>query len=93
MRSPVVGTKITATAAWNPQADPAERANRQVQESLRAAVTTVGSYDEWDKALPHICFGLNAQASSVTGYLIFRVLDCKRGQKQKKKITTKGHTP
>jgi hypothetical protein len=50
----LVGTKITATAAWNPQADPAERANRQVQEALRAAVTTVGSYDEWDKALPHI---------------------------------------
>ena len=47
----LVGTKITATAAWNPQADPAERANRQVQEALRAAVTTVGSYDEWDKVL------------------------------------------
>jgi hypothetical protein len=25
----LVGTKITATAAWNPQADPAERANRR----------------------------------------------------------------
>jgi hypothetical protein len=42
----LVGTKITATAAWNPQADPAERTNRQVQEALRAAVTTVGSYDD-----------------------------------------------
>ena len=69
-----MGTKITATAAWNPQADPAERANRQVQEALRAAVTTVGSYDEWDKALPHICFGLNTQVSSVTGISPFELL-------------------
>ena len=70
----LVGTKITATAAWNPQADPAERANRQVQEAMRAAVTTVGSYDEWDKALPHICFGLNTQVSSVTGISPFELL-------------------
>jgi hypothetical protein len=56
-----------------PQADPAERANRQVQEALRAAVTTVGSYDEWDKALPHICFGLNNQVSSVTGISPFEL--------------------
>jgi hypothetical protein len=69
-----VGTKITATAAWNPQADPAERANRQVQEALRAAVATVGSYDEWDKELPHICFGLNTQVSSVTGISPFELL-------------------
>ena len=70
----LVGTKITDTAAWNPQADPAESANRQVQEALRAAVATVGSYDEWDKALPHICFGLNTQTSSVTGMSPFELL-------------------
>jgi hypothetical protein len=70
----LVGTKITATVAWNPQADPAERANRQVQEAMRAAVTTVGSYDEWDKALPHICFGLNTQVFSVTWISPFELL-------------------
>jgi hypothetical protein len=65
---------ITMTAAWNPQADPAERANRQVQEALRSAVDTVGSYDEWDKVLPHICFGLNTQVLSVTGISPFELL-------------------
>ncbi len=70
-----MGTKITATAAWNPQADPAERANRQVQESLRASVTTVGSYDEWDKALPHLFWAeYSLQVSSVTGISPFELL-------------------
>jgi hypothetical protein len=34
----LLNTKITCTSAYNPQADPAERANRQVLEALRAAV-------------------------------------------------------
>ena len=63
----LVGTRLSPTAAFNPQADPAERANRQVQEALRAAIATVGAFDEWDKALPYITFGLNSQVSSVTG--------------------------
>lgn len=63
----LVGTKLTPTSAWNPQADPAERANRQVQEALRAAIATVGAFDEWDRALPYITFGLNTQLSTATG--------------------------
>jgi len=35
-------------------------------EALRAAVTTVAQYDEWDLALPHITFGLNTHVSTVT---------------------------
>ena len=69
----LVGTKISPTSAWNPQADPAERANRQVQEALRAAVSTVGAFDEWDKALPYITFGLNTQWSSATGTSAFEL--------------------
>ena len=62
----LVGTKLKFTSSYNPQSDPAERANRQVLEALRAAVATVAHYDQWDTALPHICFGLNAHVSSVT---------------------------
>ncbi len=69
----IVGTSLSPTSAWNPQADPAERANRQVQEALRAAVATVGAFDEWDKALPYITFGLNTQWSSATGTSAFEL--------------------
>jgi len=62
----LVGTKLKFTSSYNPQSDPAERANRQVLEALRAAVATVAHYDQWDMALPHICFGLNSHVSSVT---------------------------
>jgi len=48
------GTKLRFTSSYNPQSDPAERANRQVLEALRAAVATVVQYDEWDEALPHV---------------------------------------
>jgi len=47
-------TKLRFTSSYNPQSDPAERANRQVLEALRAAVATVVQYDEWDEALPHV---------------------------------------
>jgi len=50
------GSKLKFTSSYHPQADPAERSNRQVMEALRAAVTTVAQYDEWDLALPHITF-------------------------------------
>ena len=53
------GSKLKFTSSYHSQADPAERANRQVMEALRAAVATVAQYDEWDLALPHITFGLN----------------------------------
>jgi len=62
-----LGAKIACTSAYNPQADPAERANRQVLEALRAAVATVVAFDQWDVALPQICFGLNTHVSSGTG--------------------------
>ena len=62
----LVGTKLRFTSSYNPQSDPAERANRQVLEALRAAVSTVAHYDQWDAALPHICFGLNSHVSSAT---------------------------
>jgi len=51
------------TSSCNPQSEPAERANRQVLEALRAAVATVVQYDEWDEALPH---GLNTHVSTAT---------------------------
>ena len=62
----LLNTKITCTSAYNPQADPAERANRQVLEALRAAVASVTDFDQWDQALPHLCFGLNTHPSSAT---------------------------
>jgi hypothetical protein len=61
------GTKLKFTSSYNPHLDPAERANRQVLEGLRAAVATVVQYDEWDLALPHITFGLNSHISAATG--------------------------
>ena len=60
------GTKLRFTSSYNSQSDPAERANRQVLEGLRAAVATVGQYDEWDEALPHVTFGLNTHMSTAT---------------------------
>ena len=63
----LVGTKLRFTSSYNPQSDPAERANRQVLEALRAAVASVVNYDDWDAALPEICFSLNTQVSSATG--------------------------
>jgi len=61
------GTKLKFTSSYNPQSDPAERANRQVLEGVRAAVATVVQYDEWDLTLPHITFGLNSHISAATG--------------------------
>jgi len=60
------GSKLKFTSSYHPQADPAERANRQVMEALRAAVATVAQYDEWDLTLPHITFGLNTHFSTAT---------------------------
>jgi hypothetical protein len=62
----LLNTKILCTSAYNPQADPAERANRQVLEALRAAVSSVTDFDQWDQALPPLCFGLNTHPSSAT---------------------------
>ncbi len=47
------------TSSYNPHSDPAERANKQILEACQATVNTVARYDEWDTALPYICFGLN----------------------------------
>jgi len=55
-------SKLKFTSSYHPQADPAEKVNWQVMESLRAVVATVAQYDEWDLALPHITFGLNTHA-------------------------------
>ena len=41
----ICGTKLRFTSSYHPQTD-SERANRQVLEALRAAVTTVVQYDE-----------------------------------------------
>ena len=60
------GSKLKFTSSYHPQADPAERANRQVMEALRAAVATVAQYEEWDLALPRITFGLNTHVSTAT---------------------------
>jgi len=61
------GAKLKFTSSYNPQSDPAERANQQVLEGLRAAVATVVQYDEWDLTLPHITFCLNSHISAATG--------------------------
>jgi len=58
-----VGVNSKFTSSYHPQA-PAERANRQVMEALRAALATVAQYDDWDLALPHITFGLNTHIST-----------------------------
>jgi len=58
----ICGIILRFTSGYHPQAEPAERANRQVLEALRTAVTTV----EWDRALPHIKFGLNNHVSTAT---------------------------
>ena len=68
-----IGTKLSFTSSYNPQADPAERANRQVLEALRAAASSVCHYDAWDEALPHLCFGLNTHVSSATGMSPFEL--------------------
>ena len=62
----ICGTKLRFTSNYHPQADPAERTNRQVLEALRAAVTTLVQYNEWDRALPHITFSLNNHVSMAT---------------------------
>jgi len=64
----ICGTKLRLTSSYHPQADPAERANHQVLDALRVAVTTVVQYydDEWDRALPHITFGLKNHISTAT---------------------------
>ena len=68
-----VGTKLQFTSSYNPQSDPAERANRQVLESLRAAVSSLVHYDKWDTALAEVCFSLNSQVSSATGMSPFEL--------------------
>jgi len=40
------GSKLEFTSSYHPQADPAQRANRQVMEALRASVATVAQYNE-----------------------------------------------
>jgi len=60
-------SKLKFTFSYLPQADPAERANRQVMEALRAAVATVAQYDEW----AHITFGLNTHISTTTKLSLF----------------------
>jgi len=67
----ICGTKLRFTSSYHPQADPAERANRQVLEALRAAVATVVQYDEWDRALPYVTFGLNNHVSTATRMSLF----------------------
>ena len=62
----ICGTKLRFTSSYYPQADPAECDNRQVLEAVRAAVTTVVQYDEWDRALPQITSGLNNHISTAT---------------------------
>ena len=69
------GTKLRFTSSYNPQSDPAERANRQVLETLRTAVDTVVQYDEWDEALPHVTFGLNTHMSTATKVSPFELAD------------------
>ena len=62
-----IGTHLSFTSSYNPQSDPAERANRQVLEALREADSSVCHYDDWDDALPHLCFVLNNHVCDYAG--------------------------
>ena len=68
-----IGVKIKSTAAYNPQANPTERANRQVLEALRTSLETVTAFEDWDSALPALCFALNNSVSSATGMSPFEL--------------------
>ena len=68
-----VGVKIQCTAAYNPQANPTERANRQVLEALRTSLETVTAFEDWDLALPQLCFALNNGVSAATGVSPFEL--------------------
>ena len=46
------GAKLHFTSNYNPQSDPADRANQQVLEALREAVATVAQYNEWVMSCP-----------------------------------------
>ena len=70
----MIGTKLVFTSSYNPHYDPAERANKQFLEALREVVTIVVRYDEWDTALPYICFGLNTHMSQATGTSPFELV-------------------
>jgi hypothetical protein len=70
----LIGTKLAFTSSYNPHSDPVERVFKQILETLWETVTTVARYDEWDTALPYICFGLNTHMSQTTGTSPFELV-------------------
>jgi hypothetical protein len=63
----LIGTNLVFTSSYNPHSDPTERVNKQILEALRAAVTTVARYDEWDTALPYTVHLLWVEYTHVAG--------------------------
>ena len=60
-----IGTKLQMSTAFHPQSDgQTERANRTLEEALRAYVNL--NHDDWDRQLPLLEFAVNNAKSSST---------------------------
>ena len=60
-----LGTQLRMSTAFHPQTDgQTERANRTLEESLRAYVNL--NHDDWDQFLPHLEFAINSSTSVST---------------------------
>lgn len=65
-----IGTKLAMSTAYHPQTDgQTERANRTLEETLRAYVNT--KHDDWDTHLPLIEFAYNNKINASTGFTPF----------------------
>ena len=64
------GTKLAMSTAFHPQTDGlTERANRTLEEMLRAYVST--QHTDWDEHLPSVEFAYNNSVNPTTGYTPF----------------------
>lgn len=65
-----LGTKLAMSTAYHPQTDgQTERANRTLEENLRAYVNV--KHDDWDAHLPIVEFAYNNQVNASTGFSPF----------------------
>lgn len=67
-----LGTTLTMSTAYHPQTDgQTERANRTIEEMLRARVNAMGN--DWDKHLDVLEMAYNSSVNASTGYSPFRL--------------------
>lgn len=65
-----LGTKLAMSSAYHPQTDgQTERANRTLEENLRAFVNT--KHNDWDEHLPIMEFAYNNSVNASTGFTPF----------------------